>query len=79
MTASTYKQVWDGDWITLPKTGLQLACCDCYLTHDIDLRIRKGKIEVRFNRNNRITGQLRRHVAKTDAPHRGRKGAQRDE
>jgi len=60
-TAQAYDQVWDGAWIDLPRKGLKLACCDCLLVHDIEFRVRKGGLQARFERNNRATGQLRRH------------------
>jgi len=39
-----------------------MACCDCNLVHDLEFRIRKGRVQFRARRNNRGTGQLRRHV-----------------
>lgn len=41
--------------------GYKLSCCDCALVHDMDFRIYKGKIQFRAKRNNRATGQRRRH------------------
>jgi hypothetical protein len=56
---SEYKQVFDGDWEPLHKTEV-VACCDCGLVHVIRYRVRDGKPEVQYRRDNRRTGQLRR-------------------
>lgn len=46
-----------------PKIGLhRIACCDCGLVHDIDFEANSDKpIKVIMTKNNRATGQLRRH------------------
>lgn len=39
-----------------------MACCDCHLVHRVRVAINvDGKIIVRQWRENRITGQMRRH------------------
>lgn len=63
-TRETYEQVWDGDWWPVPKQ-LDMQCCDCGLVHAVYFRIRmknkkKPVLEVRFDRNNRATAQIRR-------------------
>jgi hypothetical protein len=39
---------------------LRVACCDCGLVHEIDFKVEDGKEYVKFRRDNRTTGQLRR-------------------
>lgn len=60
MGGSTYQQVWDGEWLPLNRVEV-VACCGCGLTHIIRYRVRKGKPGVQYTRDNRRTGQLRRH------------------
>ena len=55
-----YDQVWDNQWEDAP-TRACLACCDCGLVHDVEFRIKDGKFQWRFTRNNRATGQIRRY------------------
>lgn len=55
-----YTQV-DGEWVR-PKPGYKMACCDCGLVHQIQFRLRKGKVEFRAFRDNRATGQRRRYL-----------------
>lgn len=46
----------------------KMACCDCGLVHDVDLRTfydaenETDRAEMRVRRNNRSTGQIRRHI-----------------
>jgi hypothetical protein len=47
------------DWKDCEDMGL--ACCDCGLVHDIKFR-RKGKAQWKIDRNERSTGQVRRHM-----------------
>lgn len=51
-----------GEWFPVPRRGprLRLGCCDCGLVHDIDGRVRRGRIELRAWRNNRATAAHRR-------------------
>ena len=48
-------------WVQPVRRGYKLACCDCGLVHDMDFRVRKGRAQFRVKRNNRSTGQVRRH------------------
>lgn len=57
-----YKQIYDHEWETPIRKGYKLICCDCGLVHDVDFRIHKKKIQFRVIRNNRSTGQVRRHI-----------------
>lgn len=58
-----YRQIYDGDWEPLNKTEI-VACCDCSLVHIIKYRVRKGRPEVQYRRDNRRTAALRRHKEK---------------
>lgn len=50
------------DWIS-PRPGYKLACCDCGLVHDMEFRVDDlGRVNFRARRNNRSTGQMRRHA-----------------
>jgi hypothetical protein len=65
MSRSKYEPVSDGDWMHLGHDGMSLACCDCSLVHDIDVKIvasRTGrrKIFLRVKRNERSTAAMRR-------------------
>ena len=46
----------------------KLVCCDCGLVHDMEFRVTGSydRIEFRSRRNNRSTGQVRRHMKLTD-------------
>jgi len=50
-------------WI-LPEPDLyKMACCDCGLVHNLQFRVTDdGRAEFRVQRNNRATGQMRRHM-----------------
>lgn len=47
-----------GEWDHSEK----VACCDCGLVHDHQYRKKNGRLEVRSRRNERSTGQVRRHM-----------------
>jgi len=50
------------DWIQPKDNKFRMFCCDCGLAHDLEFRINdEGKIIFRAKRNNRSTGQMRRH------------------
>jgi hypothetical protein len=52
---------WTG-WIH-PLPGYRMACCDCGLVHDVELRVdAAGRPNFRARRNMRSTGQLRRQM-----------------
>lgn len=45
------------------KRGFRLACCDCGLVHVINFTVKKNRdLMVHFTRDNRATGQIRRHL-----------------
>lgn len=49
-----------GEWIQPKRRGYKLACCDCGLTHLMDFRVVRGKIQFRCFRDNRRTALVRR-------------------
>ena len=50
----------DIEYIKYKDETLRLVCCDCGLTHDINMDVKKDIIEMEFRRNHRSTGQTRR-------------------
>ena len=59
-----YDQPEEGEWIFPVMEGYKMSCCDCGLVHKIDFRICEDepkRIEFRVFRDNRSTGQVRRH------------------
>lgn len=72
MKKSVYKDVTD-DWETW-ATHVDLACCDCGLVHEIETRVKDGKLQMRFARNDRATAQLRRHHDHPAKVRRSKKG-----
>jgi len=57
-----YPQVQSGQWIQPVRRGYKMACCDCGLVHTMNFRLRGGKIQLQAFRDNRATGQKRRHM-----------------
>lgn len=63
-------------WIS-PNSNYRMSCCDCGLVHNIKFRVVKGedgfvaedteaiiegaRVIMKVSRNNRATGQIRRH------------------
>lgn len=59
-----YKEEVAGKWIFPVMDGYRMSCCDCGLVHKIDFRVcedEPNRIEFRVYRDNRATGQIRRH------------------
>ena len=52
------------EWIYPHPQRYRLACCDCGLVHRMQYRVKDGVIEYRCRRDNRATGQIRRHRGK---------------
>jgi hypothetical protein len=61
-TKRAFHKVKAGEWVQPIRRGYRLACCDCGLVHRMDFRIYRGKPQFRAFRNERSTGQLRRHM-----------------
>ena len=58
-----YNNQFDGDWIQPIIEGYKIKCCDCGLVHKLNFRISdEGKIQFQAFRDNRATGQIRRHI-----------------
>lgn len=52
-----------GGWINWRKISqTRIACCDCGLVHDVEVKPHKGSIYIRMRRNNRSTAQVRRYT-----------------
>lgn len=60
MSKKLYPYVKANEWVQPIRSGYGLACCDCGLVHEMDFRVRKGKIQFRARRNNRKTSKLRK-------------------
>lgn len=57
---SEYEQLWDNEWFDY-KPPVKIACCDCGLVHEVMVRRKNNKLQLRLVRNNRSTAVLRRH------------------
>ncbi|UOF80475.1 hypothetical protein [Caudoviricetes sp.] len=57
---STYEQIWSGEWFDYAG-AFDLACCECHLVHELAIRKRDGKIQMRLTALPRSTAQLRRN------------------
>lgn len=63
---SEYDDIIDGSTYFLDTVDefLQLACCDCGMVHNIYFVVDDNeldKVHITTHRNNRSTGQMRRH------------------
>lgn len=47
-------------WMRPEERKHTMVCCDCGLAHDLEFRIKRS--EFRMRRNERSTGQVRRHM-----------------
>ena len=56
-----YEEPEPGQWVQPIRKGYKMCCCECGLVHRLDFRIRKRRIQFRVFRDNRATGQVRRH------------------
>lgn len=62
-----YPEAEEGEWITPQRRNWKLACCDCGLVHTLNFRLVKtlnggNTIQFQVFRDNRATGQIRRHA-----------------
>jgi hypothetical protein len=57
-----YTQAYDGQWNTLPTRLWKIRCCDCGLVHLLELRVHKGKVQFKADRDMRATAQVRRRL-----------------
>jgi len=59
---SKYRQINNGDTVAIEKAGfMRFRCCDCGLVHNIVNTNYKRGTNLTFFRDNRRTGQIRRH------------------
>ena len=56
-----YLKPKSGEWVQPKMFGYRTACCDCGLVHTLKFRVIKNKVQFQCFRNNRSTGQVRRH------------------
>ena len=63
-----YEQAYDGDIIAPRMDKYKLACCDCGLVHDIKFWVEDEQVFFQIARNNRSTGQKRRHMKDLFSP-----------
>lgn len=59
---SGYSEPKAGEWVQPKEKGYKMACCDCGLVHRMDFRVHEGRVQFRVYRDNRATGQMRRHM-----------------
>jgi hypothetical protein len=57
---SSYEQIFDGHWFKY-EGPFDLACCSCGHTHEIDVRLKDGVLQMRLTNRARSTAMLRRH------------------
>jgi hypothetical protein len=55
-----YPVLKDGVWLTPKYKKFKMICCDCSLVHDVDFRVKNGKIQIKITRNNISTALARR-------------------
>ena len=59
---ANYPEVQSGQWVQPVRKGYKMSCCDCGLVHKLNFRLRRGRIQLQAFRDNRATGQKRRHM-----------------
>ena len=61
-----YTEEKAGEWIQPIRKNYKMRCCDCGLVHRMDFRLLKNGrgnfIQFRAFRDDRATGQSRRHI-----------------
>ena len=58
-----YTQRYDGEWFDIAfEPGHRVKCCDCGLVHNVDFRVEGDEVQIRLEKNNRSTGQVRRWI-----------------
>lgn len=62
MKYPTFEAQVDGwtEWIA-PQGQFKAACCDCGVVHVMEFDVEDGQVIFRMRRDNRATGQVRRH------------------
>ena len=54
-----YEEMTDGSITTIPREGLDIACCECGLVHRLKV-VGGGSVRIRVRQMKRATGQVRR-------------------
>jgi hypothetical protein len=62
----TYRKIANGEEVVIKGKTIGLCCCDCGLVHDIEIKVKKGKVVMIFTRNNHKTAGMRRYHYKTN-------------
>lgn len=61
-----YQAKVDGEWFELPRGWSKLGCCDCKLTHAVEVSVRRGRVMMRAIRDTRATeGRRKRGLSLT--------------
>ena len=47
-------------WVQPIRKGYKMVCCDCGLVHDMNSRVKNGRVQFQMKRNNRSTALTRR-------------------
>jgi hypothetical protein len=48
------------EWLTPQQAGYRQRCCDCGLTHEMEFRTMRGRVQYRARRHERATAASRR-------------------
>lgn len=56
-----YPPAHDNEWVQPKMDDYAIRCCDCGLVHKIAFKIKGKQVYLKFTRDNRATGQVRRH------------------
>ena len=59
-----YPPVKSGEWVRPQMSAYRMMCCDCGLVHVFEFKVKAGHVYIRAHRDNRATGQIRRHMKK---------------
>ena len=57
----SYERPDEGEWVQPVLENYKLSCCDCGLVHRMNFRVEDGRPQFQAFRDNRATGQVRRH------------------
>ena len=60
-----YEKPQSGKWIQPVRWKYRMACCDCGLVHNMDSRVRNGRVQFRISRNGQATYAMRKHYGIT--------------
>ena len=60
MSRVAYVSPGPDEWVPLYRE-YRTCCCDCGLVHRFFIRVKAGKVQMRVERDNRATAQIRFH------------------